>query len=376
MTGLKASKKEQVLDLIRANPYLSQMELAQLCGISRSAVATHISSLIQEGKIIGRAYVLPERGKVTCIGGANVDRKIQSQGPLKYGTSNPAQVVQSHGGVARNIAENLGRMGADVTLVTMVGKDAEGDSLLHHCSAVGVDTSQAFRCEDERTGTYTAVLDSGGDMAVALADMAIYDGFDCERIRFREAILKASEFVVVDTNLPSETLKYVVEFAANAKVQLCIVPVSSPKAMRLPERLHGVYLLVANLDEIAAITGKSTTHVEGIWVAVESVLARGCANVIVTRGKEGVLFAGSAGSRGSLAAASVHVKDVTGAGDAFVAGVVYSLLQGASLEQACKVALRVSKLTLETEETVSSDMRAETLHNWLNEALMRKGENQ
>ena len=100
-------KEILILQLIKEDPFIAQNELAEKTGLSRSAVAGYISSLTKQGKILGRAYILPQKKEVLCVGGANVDRKIQTTGQLQYGTSNPAESSQSCGGVARNIEKTL-----------------------------------------------------------------------------------------------------------------------------------------------------------------------------------------------------------------------------------------------------------------------------
>ncbi|MGB9110469.1 MAG: winged helix-turn-helix transcriptional regulator, partial [Telluria sp.] len=84
-------KKQQLLQLIRANPFISQQELATALGLSRPAVANHIAGLIRERKLLGRAYVLPDRRAVTCVGAANLDRKLRSTAAIALHTSNPAR---------------------------------------------------------------------------------------------------------------------------------------------------------------------------------------------------------------------------------------------------------------------------------------------
>src|SRR5690606_24733751 len=118
-------KETEVLALIRKNPYLSQQEMAQILEMSRPSLANLISGLMRQGKIAGRAYVLPEEKTVVCIGGANVDRKFRMEKPAQMGTSNPASVTRSVGGVARNVAENLGRLGHRVKLMSIAGNDPE-----------------------------------------------------------------------------------------------------------------------------------------------------------------------------------------------------------------------------------------------------------
>ncbi|MGA9225988.1 MAG: winged helix-turn-helix transcriptional regulator, partial [Mesobacillus sp.] len=105
-------KEALILKLIKEDPFISQSDLAVKTDLSRAEVAGYISSLIKQGKILGRAYILPEKRQVLCVGGANIDRKIWSKSQLELGTSNPAESSKSCGGVARNIGENLGRLGS------------------------------------------------------------------------------------------------------------------------------------------------------------------------------------------------------------------------------------------------------------------------
>lgn len=363
------TKRQQVLQQIRDNPFISQRDLALRLRISRSAVAAHISALIKAGDIVGRAYVLPERQQIVCIGGANIDRKIQTGVPIQFGTSNPSFVVESHGGVARNIAENLARLGLPPSLLTMVGEDKEGEMLIGHLAGVGADVSQVIRSSAHRTGTYTAILDVDGSMAVAFADMEIYDGFTVERLSARSQALSAATLAIVDTNLPTETLAYLIFESAKAGTSLLVAPVSSPKAKRLPPNLHGIHTLIANLDEIAAISGMSTESDADVECACTALTDRGCAIVVVTLGKDGVIWRDEHGNFERLPADHVDVVDVTGAGDAFVAGFAYATVHSANVKQACQFAMRLSKLALSTKETVSTELEPGHARAWLTEIL-------
>ena len=169
------SKKDQLYELIRANPFISQQDLAIELRLSRSAVAGHIAGLIRERRLLGRAYVLPDKRPVMCIGAANLDRKLRTLAPLQMGTSNPASAEEVYGGVARNIAENLARLNLPAALLTALGDDAAGRTLQDYAEAAGIDTRGSLRLFETASGTYTAVLDDRGEMVLALADMALYD---------------------------------------------------------------------------------------------------------------------------------------------------------------------------------------------------------
>lgn len=358
------SKKQQLLDLIRSNPFIAQQDLANQLGLSRSAVAGHIAGLIRERKLLGRAYVLPDRRPVVCIGAANLDRKLRSHALLAMGTSNPATQTESFGGVARNIAENLARLGTPAALLTAIGGDSAGAALLAHAETLGIDTRGALRLENISSGTYTALLDQNGEMVVALADMALYDRIDPAFVAARQARIAAAALLVADLNLPLDTVEALVAQARRAEVPLVLVAVSEPKMARLPQDLSGVRLLILNAGELAARVGRPLDGDAALEAAMREVQAQGVRDLVVTRGAQGVLVTTGTTTGGTtggatggaierLQAPPADVVDVTGAGDAFAAGVCWSLVQGDDdLVLACRRGLQLSALTLATPDTV------------------------
>jgi pseudouridine kinase len=362
------SKKQQLYELIRANPFISQQELAAATGLSRPAVANYIAGLIRERKLLGRAYVLPDRRPVTCIGAANLDRKLRSLSGIALHTSNPASQSESFGGVARNIAENLARLGTPVALLTATGRDSSGAALLAHAQSLGIDTGGTLQLPDAASGTYTAVLDQDGEMVVALADMGLYDRLDAAFIDSRQAQIAASALVVADLNLPLATVEAVIAQARRFDAPLVLVAVSEPKMARLPRELSGVRLLILNRGELAARAGRELASEADLDAAVLEVRAQGARDLVVTRGADGVLF-----TRGDtvvrLAAPAAPVVDVTGAGDAFAAAVCWSLTQDISgnkpgdLELACRRGLQLSALTIGVPQTVHPQLGPDSLTN-------------
>jgi pseudouridine kinase len=366
----ESSKKQQLLDLVRSNPFISQQDLAAALGLSRSAVAGHIATLIRERKLLGRAYVLPDRRSVACIGAANLDRKLRSLAPLALATSNPARQTESFGGVARNIAETLVRLGTTATLFTATGNDSAGAALLAHAAALGIDTSGALRLDGVASGTYTAVLDDDGELVVALGDMTLYDELTPDYIAARAARLACAALVVADLNLPLATVESLVALGRHVEAPpLVLVAVSGPKMARLPRSLEGVRLLILNQDELEVRAGRPLTTLAAIEAAMEGLLRDGVRDLIVTRGADGVLYTDSSdgGAICHLAAAQSPaggIVDVTGAGDAFAAAVCWSLLQetplsgdseaseGSVLERACRRGLRLAALTLASSASV------------------------
>lgn len=345
-------KKDQLYELIRSNPFISQQDLAGHLGLSRSAVANYIATLVRERRILGRAYVLPDHRPILCVGASNLDRKLRTLGKLAIGTSNPARQSESFGGVARNIAENLARIGVPTALVTAVGDDSSGRALLAYADEVGIDTRGALRVEAAASGTYTAVLDHDGEMRVALADMAINDTLTPDFLATREQQRAGAALIVADLNLPHDAVASLLTGAARDGVPMVIVAVSEPKIDRLPRDLQGLRLLILNVGELATRVGRPLATDADISAACAEVQRDGAQDVIVTRGPLGVMYTASDGLR-TLPAQPADVVDVTGAGDAFAAAVCWTLYSGETdLELACRRGQLLAAMTIGCAQTV------------------------
>ena len=355
------SKKDQLYELIRANPFISQQDLASVLGLSRSAVAGYIAGLIRDRRLLGRAYVLPDNRPIVCLGAANLDRKLRSIATLKMGTSNPARQDESFGGVARNIAENLARLSAPVALITAIGDDSSGKALLAHAEAAGIDTRATLHLTGVCSGTYTAVLDDHGEMLLALADMALYDALTPAFLDTRQPQRAGGALIVADLNLPRETLRALLDDAARGAVPLVLVAVSQPKMAHLPDDLRGLRLLILNQGELETRIGAPLKTDADFLAACRAIQAQGAQDVIVTRGATGVVYTTTSGIA-QLDAQPAQIVDVTGAGDAFAAAVCWSLFQGSDdMTLACRRGLQLSAMTLACEETVCPYLTAEVL---------------
>ncbi|MFA9215573.1 MAG: carbohydrate kinase [Sphingomonadaceae bacterium] len=355
------SKKEQLYQLIRANPFISQQDLAVQLRLSRSAVAGHIAGLTRERRLLGRAYVLPDKRPVMCIGAANLDRKLRTLAQIQMGTSNPASAEEVYGGVARNIAENLTRLNVPAALLTALGDDSAGRMLQEYAERAGIDTRGSLRLPETPTGTYTAILDDRGELVVALADMALYDQITPAFLASRQPQRAAAALTVADLNLPAASISALLQDARRDAVSLIVVAVSQPKMTHLPPDLHGLRLLILNRGELETRVGRALPTEAEVRTACQQVQAQGAQDVIVTCGSQGVFH-----TRGNelvwLAAHPVQVVDVTGAGDAFSAAVCWSLYQGSDdLTLACRRGLKVAAMTLESQETVSPMLAADVL---------------
>jgi pseudouridine kinase len=385
MIAVMDSTKEQLLALLAEDPFIGQQALAERLGLSRSAVAGHLAGLTREGRILGRAYVLAQAAAIVCIGGANIDRKLRLGAALQMGSSNLATQSETPGGVARNVAENLARLGLSTQLISALGDDAAGRDLLAQAAGCGLSTQGCVLAADEPTGSYTAVLDAAGEMLAGFAAMSVAARLTPEFLSRSAAQRAAARLIVADLNLPAESVALLLQ-EAHANIgkpnaaPLLIVAVSVPKMAHLPADLRGLHSLVLNLGELQALTGLAHTplanDVDGsgaaaLQKALDAVHARGAQHVLLTRGADGLVCSSAGRAALYLAAApraTAGVVDVTGAGDAFAAGVAAGLFHDPTrLQAACQIGLRLAALTLQTTTTVHPQISPRLLTEMLAE---------
>ncbi len=299
--------------------------------------------------------------EIACIGAAHIDRRARALGAVVPGSSNPVTVATSAGGVARNVAETLARLGARVRLVSRLGDDAEGERLLADLAARGVDISGVARACGAPTASYTALLDPSGQLVVGLANTAIYDGMDAAFVAPVLPRLLRVPVWFVDANVPEDGLARLLH-ARRDGVFVVADAVSVAKAPRLGALLARIDLLFSNEAEAAALTGSGLDAP----AMAQRLRAGGAGSVVVTRGAAGAILATAEGTA-ALPAAPATVRDVTGAGDALVAATLLQRARGVPLAAALRTGLRLAALTAASEHAVRPDLSAALLDDALAE---------
>lgn len=299
------------------------------------------------------------RTRIVVLGGANTDIAGHSDAPLRARDSNPGAVHLSAGGVGRNIAENLARLDVPVSLVTAFGGDHNARELRRVCEAAGVETGASLVCDDLPGSVYLAILDEGGDMALALSDMRALSRLDASTLeRMSGAAVREAGLVVCDANLSAEALEWVV---STATCPVMVDAVSTTKAERVRAVVARLGVVKCNAAEAAAILGECFEGGPDRAGALADGLVRADARIaVVTDGERGVHVAGTEG-RSWLPAPAVAVANATGAGDAFTAGFAAALLDGAGVERAARFGSAMAALTLASEDTVSTAVSRDTV---------------
>ncbi len=350
-------REHQILQLIQTDPMISQQEIADALGITRSSVAVHISNLIRKGIIAGKGYVVRPGSYCVVVGGANVDIGGYSASALVEKDSNPGQVRYSLGGVGRNIAHNMRLLDLPVRLLTAYGDDVNGHRLAASCTDLGLDISYALRLSGETTSTYLYIADHQGEMALAVSDMSICKRISPDYLTANQALLQGAQVVVADANIPAESLEYLAKHCA---APLFIDPVSTTKAAKLLPILDRIHTLKPNAMEASLLAGIPVEKEEDAMSAVDILLRKGVQRIFLTMGARGVLAADKT-EKLWLSNLPGNMVSTTGCGDSFMGALVWAWTEGLDLKQSALAGLAAGAITLESPESISPKLSAETL---------------
>lgn len=285
---------------------------------------------------------------MVVVGGINLDTLARIDGDTVRGSSNPGRTVTAPGGVGRNIAENLARLGSPVRLVGAVGRDHAGDLLLTNLSRLDIDTSRVNRHRTIRTGTYTAVLGADGDLDIGVADMAATESIVPADLG--GSLLADASWLVLDGNLRSDTVAHGLRLAASAGIPVALDPVGVAKAARLGP-VPGLHTFTPNAAELAAWAGT-----EDLDAAIAAAHAQGIEVLWLRAGAAGSTLHRAGHDPVTIALRPADVVDVTGAGDAMLAAYVHRLSHGDDVETATWFATAAAWLTVQSPSAVRDDL--------------------
>lgn len=296
---------------------------------------------------------------VTVVGAVNVDISATPMKRLRMADSNPGRMHIGFGGVGRNIAENMRRLGTNVEMITVFGDDFYGEELRKDMASLRIGTSLSLELKGVSTSTYICINEHDGDMAVAISDMDIYKQLTPAYLKTKMALINESSYLVIDTNIPEDCIEYLCE---EAKVPIIAEPVSTAKAVKLKNVLDKLYILKPNKYELELLSGVTVDDDESLFKAIDILLDKGVKNLVVSLGKDGVYYAFKDVKKHFDAMPS-HVVNTTGCGDALLGGIASGIDAGLDIEKAITVGMKAASLCVEDYAVCSHKVSEELLEN-------------
>lgn len=253
---------------------------------------------------------------VVCVGSALVDELYFCHEKVIKGTSNPAVVSKSIGGVLTNVAFHLVYLGVKVDYITIVGDDADGEWILNALSKSGISVDATGKVNDS-TGKYVSFLNDDGSLHAAACVDICEKYLDVNFLKDKINSLESSDIIICDTNICKKTIQWLIDFAKQKNKTIIIEPVSVAKSKKLSDlNLKDVFMITPNEDELISVM---SSNVNDLYDITDFILNKGLRNIWLRKGSSGSMLINSLNHM-KVTAADIKVVDSTGAGDAALAG--------------------------------------------------------
>lgn len=267
---------------------------------------------------------------------------------------NAGYIAEVHGGVCRNIAEDIANVGLRPTFVSVVDESGLSADVVARLEEHGCDTTYVRKAENG-LGTWLAIFDETGDVVASISrrpDLTQIERLLNER---GDEIVSDSDGVAIELDIDEPILSRVLDLAERHGKKVYVPVTNMSIAAERRDALARIECLVCNEQEAGILFGESYEGLapeEMRATLVGKVAQAGIRSMVVTMGSQGSVFATSVGESGCCPAQKVDVVDTTGAGDAFFAGVVAGLTSGKAMAEACAIGTALSASVITTDENV------------------------
>lgn len=306
----------------------------------------------------------PTQPYVLVIGAAGIDSKGRAEVPLTLGSSTPGLVRVSVGGTARNVADNLARLGVETVLLSAVGDDGSGKRVLGNANDVGINTQFCIVDQEHGTAAYLAILDETGNLVMSVDDMNVLSCITPQVIEQNRDLVKNAELVIIDSNLSQKTINAIFKVAKRYNVRICADSTSTTLATRLKPHLSKIFMITPNIAEAEVLANCTIKNEDDAISAARKLVNTGAKLVMITLAEEGVVYATPHDS-GHIPAMATDIIDSTGASDSLTATVVFGILNDFPIDESVRLGCSAAALTLACSDTVCGDLSLELLYDHL-----------
>lgn len=305
--------------------------------------------------------------KIGIVGGINIDIEGAPFKSIKYRDSNPGKIRLSYGGVGRNIAENLARLGGDCAMVSCVGDEPMSLGAVKYLEDLGVDVSHVRVIHDEMPSMYLSILDENGDMELGISDMDIINNITPAYIDEIRHFLEGMGVVALDGNLTEGLLEHATSVLRGTK--MFYDPVSANKGVRAKNFVGRFFAIKPNRIEAEAILGIKIESDEDIRYAGRRFMDLGVSQVYITLGEDGVYYL-EEGEEGFIRPRKdLFIRSATGAGDSFSACILLGISLGMRAAKIAEMGMAASRITMESSKAVNEELSMELIKDLMNKEM-------
>ncbi len=291
---------------------------------------------------------------IAVVGAVFVDIKGYPESKFIPGGRNVGRVLQVHGGVCRNVAEDIANVELKPTFVSVVDHSGISDDVINKLNRHKIDTTYIRRTENG-LGTWLAVFDNTGDVVASVSKRP--DLTEVGKIfeEHGDEIVKNADSIVVEIDMEHSILKTIFKLAEKYDKKVYAVVSNMSIAVERRDLLKQTGCVVCNLEEAGILFSEDyseKTPEEMQVILIRKLKLSQIPKMIVTMGNQGAVWATEDGEGGICPAQKVNVVDTTGCGDAFFAGVAIGLTYNKSIAEACTIGTRLASSVIATKENV------------------------
>lgn len=347
----------EILKIIKQDPLISQYELADILGITRSGAAAHIHNLTRKGYIKGKGYVLSQPRFITVVGGVNIDTLGIARSKLIQDNSNPGKILHLIGGAGRNIALALTKLEISNYFISVFGDDLNGEKFLDDAKENNMDIQYCEKIKGEATSSFISINDSDGKRIVGIDDMDIYHNMTPSFIEKNLDRINHSDYCIIDTNIPKNVIDYIYD---KVTTPLVVKTVSLNKSYRLTKNIEKIEILIITPKELFQLVSELNETYENIGNAIDLLLNKGVKNVIVFSANKGLIFKNQV-TEYKLKIEPSSIVNTNGASATLTGTLIWGLQNNMKWEEALKYAYIAAISSMETQTPVNPKLSKELL---------------
>lgn len=281
--------------------------------------------------------------KITVVGSCNTDMVIKADRlPIPGETVLGGKFFMNPGGKGANQAVAAARMGGNVTLISKTGNDVFGKQSVMLYDSENIHTNYIFSDPNNPSGVALITVDSNGENCIVVASGANANLFPADIDKAISSI-ESSNMVLMQLEIPIETVEYVAEIAQKKDIKVILNP--APARALSDKLLNNLYIIIPNRSEAEILSGIKVTDLEKARMAADIISAKGVNIVVITLGSEGALIK-EYDQNHFVEAVKVDAVDTTAAGDVFCGTVCVGLAEGKTIIEAVKMAAKAAAITV------------------------------
>ena len=291
---------------------------------------------------------------IVVIGDVFIDVKGYSTAPFIPGGRNAGVIQQIHGGVGRNVVEDIANIELKPTFVSLVDDDAMGDDVIRKLERHKVDT-RYMRKVKNGMGTWLAVFDQDGDVVASISKRPDHRPIEQILDEHGDEIFQDADSVVIEIDIDKEIVKKTFHYAEKYGKKVYALVSNMTIAIERRDFLRRTACFVCNQQEAGILFSENYDGLspdEMLPILRDKIRGAQIRRMVVTMGAQGAVFATLDGEDGYCPAKKVDVKDTTGAGDAFFAGAVIGQTYGKTMMESCEIGTRLAASVITTGENV------------------------